>query len=302
MYSLEEIRKQRAATWASQKKDRDVVMLDSASMRSSRSRSPRKKGCELKILTWNIDGLDNNSNDEDMLGRTLWVVKQISELRPHIVFLQELVDLNYQILARLLGKSFHIYVQENAEHPYFVAILVSKQAADGLVGKPEMIKFPTSKMGRAAIFVSVRLQGFPTEMGFITSHLESLRESSNERRDQLSMIDAFIRKRSEKVIFFGGDLNIRDNEVPGRWKDCWIIAGKDKAEEFTWDLSRNSNAKMPNGSQPRCRFDRMYIFDESNVVPFVEVKKVQLVGTTPVDGLEGRFASDHFGVLTTVQF
>lgn len=304
MDALEEMRKERAALWALQRKETDVIMLDD-SPRNARSRSPRKReelsseSTAFKVLTWNIDGLDNDSDEEDMLGRTLWVVKQIRHLNPDVVFLQELVDFNFQIISQFLCKGFHIHVQEDAKHPYFVAVLVNKLTVE-VIGKPIPIEFPNSKMGRAALFVSIRRKGSTAQYGCITTHLESLRESSHERMSQISIIDAFAKTRMEDTCIFGGDLNIRENEVPETWKDkdSWIIAGKDGREEFTWDLSMNSNARMPNGSKPRCRFDRIYLLkNESNK----KVKTFKLVGKSPVEGLEGRrFASDHFGVFVSL--
>jgi len=296
MDDLNEIRKLRAEQYASRKE----VPMEVDSTRS-RSRSPRKQaaGAELRVMSWNVDGLDSDAADEeDILGRTLWVVKVINESRPHVVMVQELIDFNLAIFREALGKSFHIYIQKHPALPYFVGILVHKGTVDVVEG-PRDISFPGSRMGRGALSVTVRLKNGSQKFECITAHLESMRESSSERVNQLAIVDRHISQqlRSEEAnIIFGGDLNIRENEVPKDWKDkdSWVLAGKDKYHEYTWDLHRNDNARMPNGAKPRCRFDRMYMFPKNGE----NIKSFELVGTERVVGL-GRFPSDHFGLLAT---
>lgn len=250
-------------------------------------------------MSWNIDGLDSESEEEDMLGRTLWVVRQINELRPHVVVLQELIDFNFQLISSVLKSSFHIFKQELPRQPYFVGILVHKATVD-VIGRPVTIPFPTSKMGRAALAVDVKLKTSTHVVTCMTAHLESLKESSPERIYQLKLCQDHIAKHKHDIAacIVGGDLNIRDAEVPPAWKtrDCWNLSGSPKDAEYTWDLMRNDNARMPNGSKPRCRFDRMYLLSEKK--DLISVSKFALTGVTRVEGL-GRFASDHFGLFTT---
>lgn len=300
MDDLAEIRKLRAQQYAS-RKETDME-IDSAPLRT-RSRSPRRPAIDeqLRVMSWNVDGLDSDeSNEEDLLGRTLWIVKTINECRPHVVMVQELIDFNLAIFKQALGRGFDIYVQKDPALPYFVGIFVHKGTVD-VIGSPSNIVFPTSRMGRGALGISVKLKGASSASKYecITAHLESMRESSSERIIQLSVVDSYISTLLQggiKNIIFGGDLNIRDNEVPKDWKekDCWILAGKDKAHEYTWDLQLNDNARMPNGGKPRCRFDRMYLFSKNSN----SVKSFQLVGKERVEGLD-RFPSDHFGVLVS---
>jgi hypothetical protein len=112
MDDLAEIRRQRAAQWKTSGKG--LPESEDPPTRQ-RSRSPRGKGSRpesersepsnIRVLSWNIDGLDDHSNEEDMLGRTMWIIKEINRLRPHVVFLQELIDFNYQIVYQLLNLS-----------------------------------------------------------------------------------------------------------------------------------------------------------------------------------------------------
>ena len=255
---------------------------------------------ELRVLSWNIDGLDCELDEDDLLGRALWVIKTIHEERPHVVFLQELIEFNYHVISSMLESKYHIFRQELPSAPYFVGILVHRASAD-VIGKAVTIPFPTSKMGRDGLAVNVKLKGSDMTFRCITAHLESLRESSSERVRQLELCDAHIEKRKEGLTatIIGGDLNIRDSEVPAAWRsrDCWSLAGSPPEAEYTWDLARNDNARMPNGGKPRCRFDRMYLLPHAKGKQ-VTVREFHLTGLTRVEGL-GRFASDHFGIFTT---
>jgi endonuclease/exonuclease/phosphatase family metal-dependent hydrolase len=124
-----------------------------------------------------------------------------------------------------------------------------------------------------------------------------MKDESAERRRQFETCYEFCKNREEDTIVFGGDLNARDSEVPPELhaKDCWILAGKPSTEQYTWDLTVNTNSFL-NGAKPRCRFDRLYSLGVARIRQF------QLVGREPVPGLPGtRFASDHFGVLVSIE-
>jgi len=253
---------------------------------------------ELRILSWNIDGLDDRS--DDISGRTLWVVHEINRLRPHVVFFQELIESNMSLIEKKCTSSFHIFRQSRPSQPYFVAILVHKASMILLSSHSTVVPFPSSRMGRSGVFVSAQVRDHSERIGFLTGHLESLREGSAERMNQFNICEQFIAQQKHIVDFcvFGGDLNARDNEIPKNLEDCdaWSLAGRPGDHQFTWDMVCNQNlSAMSNGGKPRCRFDRVYI------VPQRQVKVFQLVGTDPVPGLAaGRFASDHFGLFVSV--
>lgn len=295
MDSIEEIRRQRAIEWEMR------MSVECVPIRG-RSRSPRGKvvsdvACdELRVLSWNIDGLDDLSSEEDMLGRTLWVIEKISQVCPHVIFFQELIDFNYHILNQRLNRAFHFIKQEDASLPYFVAILIHRKTMK--LNDSRTISFPSSRMGRSAVYAAASFIGSSSPpIGFITAHLESLGESSSERKNQLEICKNFIHKSIgiDKFVF-GGDLNIRDIELGafmqgGQFKDCWTHVGSPKENQYTWDMARNDNPQMK--GKPCCRFDRLYMW--SRCGEFFSVKKFNLVGTDRIPSLN-RFASDHFGI------
>jgi tyrosyl-DNA phosphodiesterase 2 len=251
-------------------------------------------------MSWNIDGLAD-SDETDMLGRTMWVVKEVNEYKPDVVFFQELIDFNFHILSSFLGTAYHVYRQQSCNQPYFVSILVHKKRMQ-VVGGPLSLAFTESKMGRGLVYIAAKPAGSSEILGFMTSHLESMKEYFKERQSQfttcLAVANKLVDENGLTGFVFGGDLNIRDNEVPReiRERDMWILAGRDRRHEHTWDLSRNDNATFPNGAKPKCRFDRLYLVDSGMGW---SVQSFTLVGTSRVEGL-GRFASDHFGILSEI--
>lgn len=84
----------------------------------------------------------------------------------------------------------------------------------------------------------------------------------------MAYIDETIKKYPGCLLFFGGDLNIRDQEVsvflylltlhsqvcniPGGVADAWLSAGADNKTRYTWDTSKNDNKASRFSS--RCRF------------------------------------------------
>ena len=102
----------------------------------------------------------------------------------------------------------------------------------------------------------------------LCSHLESCKESSQVRTDQLRQL--FLCMIEFKgFVFIAGDLNIRDEEVKSAVAnvnihskssntiyDAWAMAGKSEQNKFTW--------WVPSKPSIRYRFDR--IFYNSNKV------------------------------------
>ena len=101
-------------------------------------------------------------------------------------------------------------------------------------------------------------------------------------------------------VIFGGDLNLRDDEVTKAGglndgiKDAWIESGSEYAKKFTWDTSQNDNLDLPGNSKPKLRFDR--IFYKCSVNKKIEVMSFDLIGKERLEYCD-RFVSDHWGIL-----
>ncbi|XP_003382697.1 PREDICTED: tyrosyl-DNA phosphodiesterase 2-like [Amphimedon queenslandica] len=259
-------------------------------------------GLNLKVLSWNIDGLDGR----DTIARADAVCSVILEKKPHIIFLQEVVPQTLKRLQSKLGSYYTIHISHKLVFQYFPAILVTKVSRkivpDGDVG---MFDFPGSTMGRHLLQLFVRVCGVP--MALYTSHLESMKDFSGERKDQLSQCFEFVKEQNElfsRTCIFGGDLNLRDEEVKSmggllpKMVDMWEACGSSEEDKYTWDIQANDNIDWKYANKPRCRFDRLYLCPADG--PFVKALSFELVGKERLPQI-GRFPSDHWGMWSVFQ-
>ncbi|XP_055891119.1 tyrosyl-DNA phosphodiesterase 2-like isoform X2 [Biomphalaria glabrata] len=252
---------------------------------------------KLRLLCYNLDGLD----DEDIVPRTEGACRVLLHENPEVILLQEVVTESLPILrARCMPDyDIHLGLEGKRRGPtsYFTAILVRKDCSS--VERATIIPFPTTRQSRTLLEVECQIKSVPVTL--LTSHLESLRECSSERKNQLSQ--AFSRMKSadiKRVVLFGGDLNLRDYElsdiaaIPEDVVDIWEYTGKDPRTEFTWDLRINDNKQIDTRYQPRCRFDRIYM--RNSDPPLLSPVKFELTGNWRLRTC-GRFPSDHWGIL-----
>ena len=245
-----------------------------------------------RLLTWNIDGLDGRDLEE----RTIAVCQTILLKQPDVVYLQEVIKPTLAILQQKLRSKYHFFVPTNPPEHYFVAILV-KQDSQLVPGSLSSTTFPGSCMGRQLLELPLSFHGL--ELHLMTSHLESMKDYSGERKAQLrTAFGAMVDKLSAgKTCIFGGDLNVREAEVksvkvPGGVVDVWEACGSDRTKQFTWDLKNNDNLNWPYSSRPQARYDRVYFASsDSKLRP----SRFELVGQDRLHDC-GRFPSDHWGL------
>merc|ERR1712142_855067 len=137
-------------------------------------------------------------------------------------------------------------------------------------------------------------------MDLLNTHLESTAEHAEERKKQLEQCLGIVTRRPEaNTVIFAGDLNMRDKELasigglPSGVVDAWVETGSRREVQYTWDLQRNSNLEWPGKWKPRCRFDRVYL--RQNTDKMVKVANYGLLGLEKVEGCQA-FPSDHWGV------
>lgn len=243
---------------------------------------------KLSVLSWNIDGLD----ECNLKSRFTAVCFIISKLASDVVFLQEMTpDLVPQIKENLSGEYSILIATPN--QPYFTVILL-KPDLELVVHKA--IPYKNSGMGRSMQLAEVWCYGHKLKL--LNTHLESMKEHSSIRVTQLGECYEQLKEWDDgkSIIIFGGDLNLRDEEVgdiPAGFQDAWIAAGENPKCKYTWDASLNDNKCA---GTARCRFDR--IFFKSNVA-FSEI----------IFSLEGKdrirnslcFPSDHWAIHATFQ-
>ncbi|KAH9510250.1 Tyrosyl-DNA phosphodiesterase 2 [Bulinus truncatus] len=250
----------------------------------------------IKLLSWNIDGLDPNN----LVSRTEGVCSVLLQEDPEIIFLQEIVQASLNIIRSRCDK-YNIYlgVEEENINPnaYFTAVLLRKDSS--LLQCVKLAEFPSSCMSRTLLEVQCLVKSVPVTL--LTSHLESTAEYSSERKKQLSM--AFSRMLAiskTRTVLFGGDLNLRDKELTGVSDkpedvlDVWEVTGKRPQARYTWDLTINDNKQLGLSFQPRCRFDRMYL--RNSEPPRLKPAYFELAGIQRLSACH-RFPSDHWGIL-----
>ncbi|XP_075069256.1 tyrosyl-DNA phosphodiesterase 2 isoform X2 [Mixophyes fleayi] len=240
------------------------------------------------FLTWNIDGLDESNVSERARG----VCSYLALYSPDIIFLQEVIPPYYEYLKK---RAVSYTIITGNEDGYFIAIMLKKSRVK-LVSQ-EIVPFPNTSMMRNLLVANVNICG--NNICLMTSHLESTKDHSKERVQQLQIV---LNKMQEippsTTVIFGGDTNLRDTEVqkigglPSNILDIWEFLGKPEHCRYTWDTKVNNNLRLPFAS--RLRFDRILYraaVDGSQVVP----QSLDLIGTEKLDC--GRFPSDHWGLL-----
>nr|DBA24504.1 TPA: hypothetical protein GDO54_012145 [Pyxicephalus adspersus] len=240
------------------------------------------------FITWNIDGLDESNLPE----RARAVCSYLALYSPDVVFLQEVIPAYYEYLRK---RAVSYTIITGNEEGYFTAIMLKKSRAK-LVSK-EIISFPTSLMMRNLLVVNVKLCG--SNICLMNSHFESTKDHSVERTKQLGIVlQKMLEVPSSTTVIFGGDTNLRDQEVekigglPCPIFDIWEFLGKPERCRYTWDTTINNNLKLPYPC--RMRFDRILYrtaVDGSQIIP----QSMDLIGTEKIDC--GRFPSDHWGLL-----
>lgn len=254
-----------------------------------------RPGLNLRLLSWNIDGLD----ERDLRERTEEVCRLILLKRPHVVFLQEVVQPTLGILERKLGHIYSLVVNPTPTFHYYPAMLINQKCGEVVVqGKLEVLDFPGTSMGRHLLQLPIAFHGVSLQL--LTSHLESTRDYAAERRCQLELCFSAVREhtRQSKVCLFGGDLNVRDQEVvaahpPECMVDVWQACGGLREHQYTWDVSANDNLNWQYRSKPKLRFDRLYLSPKDSDA--VRPVKFELVGKDRLADC-GRFPSDHWGM------
>lgn len=298
-------------------------------------------------------------DSEPINPRIVALIRTIRREAPDIVCLQELTSVSYQRINLALCETNHTEskgtsegeqsnrVSENSSPvlekpspsvsyvmhcpsewhenlPYFCAIL-TRQNLFRDSPKFDADRFITSKMFRGYIRVYGTLLS-KHDVSLITTHLESLPQSSQERKEQLLKLLEIHREcvSSGQITVIAGDTNLRENEVPARliektrsvdsdfrdgvepkrkkmrtqpkFQDAWVLSGMNSHTKFTWDMAVNDNLDGFNDFKPKARYDRAFILCPTGVTS--TVPEFQLIGKKRLDC--GKFISDHWGMLFTI--
>lgn len=255
----------------------------------------------IRILSWNIDGLDSH----DIITRTEGVLNIIVHENPDVVFLQEVTETSFELLKKCEKYSTISSVHPSIKKPfpegyYFTAMMFNKTTTSLHSG--EVIPFIHSVMMRTLLSVKATVNGIVCRI--MTTHLESTRFHAKERMRQLIFVLEHIQTISnDETVIFGGDLNISDREIStvkikdllNGIVDAWEVTNCNPLTKYTWNTMLNDNLKLITKFRPKCRFDRL-LYRTNNKVRAVCFK---LVGLERLNNR--RFPSDHWGILVDFQ-
>ncbi|MEN2498546.1 MAG: Tyrosyl-DNA phosphodiesterase 2 [Marteilia pararefringens] len=256
----------------------------------------------LKLLTWNIDGLTRENYKE----RTKCLSLYIKQLEPQIIHLQEIT---HEFLDNLecdyyISENYRIVKPTHELIHYFCVTLVSQECTDLSSSSRQ---YDNTSMNRG--FLQTFFCYKHLKISAINTHLESCSENSNSRIEQLLECVDLLSQAAKcgYAIFLAGDLNIRDREVSTIGKsgilanDCWILSGRNKLHQYTWDPVQNSNIKLEGQARSRSkmRFDRIYFYDRKQ--KSIKIDDFISCGRRFYGGTK-RFISDHWGAMAVFKF
>lgn len=160
---------------------------------------------------------------------------------PDVVFLQEVVRETEKLLYSKL-KPLYEFTTGNAEKfknnnrnvfelnlfdrskEYYTMILTKKKTCS--LTQRDLVDFPNTKMTRNLLKVKFLYKKM-VNVCVMTSHLESTAEFARERMEQLKLCFKHVQEQDDNcVVFFGGDLNLRNTEVGVKkifYLLCWNL-------------------------------------------------------------------------------
>ncbi|XP_053990822.1 tyrosyl-DNA phosphodiesterase 2-like isoform X2 [Hylaeus volcanicus] len=278
--------------------------------------APKKKTrvSQLKIVSWNIDGLNSNN----LIDRTKSILATLTKIHPDVIYLQEVIDSTFEMIGTILSPTYHpirCEIQELYDAPYYCVLLLLKTKFKASSDSFQMktLRFPESQMGRHLLFVTCDLLNDTEPVCFLTAHLESCTESRNERVNQMqtTFLEMFriVNDNEASLCIFGGDLNIRDKEAKCVLKtmetmgihlvDIWEYLGSDSSTRYTWDSSYYSEDSVKR-FYVKMRLDRMYLYTKKDSTLLWRPIAFQLIGKEKLPST-GKTPSDHLGLFVTFE-
>ena len=198
----------------------------------------------LSMITWNIDGLDV----KNLAMRTAHVIHVLKKIKPDVILLQEVTASIVEDLERHLI-DYHI-IEQGSGMDYFTCVLLRQTTL--YLDKAHTNAFDNTKMGRGLQRIDCHMG--KVKMSFLNVHLESTKDFSKERLEQLRKCLAEVEGlKDDTTAILAGDMNIRDSEIsslrngsglPANVKDIWELLGKRKEVQYTWDMMRNTNLQV----------------------------------------------------------
>ncbi|XP_063712915.1 tyrosyl-DNA phosphodiesterase 2-like isoform X4 [Symsagittifera roscoffensis] len=121
----------------------------------------------LRFMSWNVDCL----SEKLLKSRMVAIFNKIKQLKPDVVFLQEIIDPVLMSIYDVFLDDFLVYKPETS-FGYFVIMLVRKATFSNVTF--ETINFKKTEMGRNLVRCKAEYFGMP--LTFFTTHLGSVKE------------------------------------------------------------------------------------------------------------------------------
>lgn len=223
-------------------------------------------GEELRVLTWNLNGLESSRLDSRMEKACIEMVLGVtlreamagvpSPPLPHVFCLQEVVRrVHIDKLRHHFGAAgFQLFPAEPPEREDYSLIAAR---LPWTMTHTEYVPFEHSKFARGYTEVHLRSES-GQEAVVLTAHMESLRSGGEDRTSQTLQIDARLMERAEpsRPAVFAGDTNLREAEFAAAraqgclLRDVFDLAKRPTAHNATW---------WPEASRRGYRFDRIWL-------------------------------------------
>lgn len=242
-----------------------------------------------KLLTYNVLA------DQDHVDARLPVLfDMIKKSDADIIALQEVAPWFLEELAKQEWlKNYHGLMADGKMIAPRGLLILSKKPIQNVTAE-----YLTTRQNRALLVVETEIQD--VKIAVATCHLESPLEAGPTRAIQIKEFFKILDKTEHSI--FLGDFNFGDGEEPEtsllipKYVDSWQHTNG-KEEGFTWNIEKSEMAKL--GSFPNeksRRIDRVFINSKS-ITPI----KTEIIGDQEIEGNKGVFASDHFGLFSTVK-
>jgi endonuclease/exonuclease/phosphatase family metal-dependent hydrolase len=257
----------------------------------------------MKILTFNLW-----FEPHAMVKRLQAVIRLLKADLPDVVGLQEVVPETHAELHKSLSALYFVS-QAPANSAYFTLLLVRRTWQAVTMGR---VPFTNSHMGRDLLYAKI---GEDLIVG--TVHLES-EDNAAKRKAQLQecadFLEQFSSTRSSRILMgdfnFDSDKNYREGKplenfvlrhvFPDAYKDMWLALAPPEDKGYTLDQKANPwRGTFSVKHRHQYRFDRIM----ACLLGKWQATNIALWANAPIaeDASTPIFASDHFGVMLTLE-
>ena len=273
--------------------------------------APDNKGCVLRIVTYNVDGLRSellNSSHRQCIHA---MTQEILTHQPDVICLQEVTLESLRIFTDCLSVKYEPTCTYTTGL-YFTMTFIANRYS---LFSSHRIEFPSytahSSMGRDIHVTSFNFHG--VDIAILNVHLESGAETSKVRLQQLRDVIHIVQDIGENpntVKIACGDMNLRATEWKSIAKEYPEIVDLYEVSEaetkgvnvpsFTWQRT------FPGKSTPfSSRFDRvLFRADETILVSNQSYKIIGMESIPTTIGEDWGYtrASDHLGIFASLYF